>query len=87
MPEAPPAHTDRIPRGPYRLRLTDKILVALHQACDQGDLEVAEHLLNVVEMMLRRASGNRRMASPRNVETLVAAHERLWGLRHPDDGK
>lgn len=65
-------------------RLTDKILVAFHHACDQADLEVAGRLLQVLELMLTRrpltADGNRR----RSMEGLVAAHERLWNLRHPD---
>lgn len=65
-------------------RLSDHILVAFHQACDQGDLEVARLLLGVVELMvatprLRQGVGDRR----RETETLVAAHERLWDLRHP----
>lgn len=64
-------------------RLTDKILIAFHHACDQSDLDVAEQLINVLEMMLTRrpvsAEGNRR----RSMEGLVAAHERLWHLRHP----
>jgi hypothetical protein len=67
----------------YSRRLSDKILIAFHHACDQGDLEVAEQLLHVLEMMLTRRpltpDGTRR----RNMESLVAAHERLWHLRHP----
>ncbi len=67
----------------YTRRLSDKILIAFHQACDQGDLEVSEQLLHVLEMMLTRRpltpDGSRR----RNMESLVAAHERLWYLRHP----
>ena len=66
-------------------RLTDKILVAFHHACDQRDLDVAEQLLQILEMMLTRrpltAEGNRR----RSMEGLVAAHERLWNLRHPEE--
>ena len=65
-------------------RLSDKILVAFHQACDLGDLEVAEQLLQILEMMMTRrplpADGNRR----KSIETLVAAYERLWYLRHPE---
>ncbi len=65
-------------------RLSDKILVAFHQACDTGELDVAEQLLRILETMTSRkpvlADGNRR----RNIESLVAAHERLWHLRHPD---
>jgi hypothetical protein len=68
----------------YTRRLSDKVLVAFHHACDQGDFEVAEHLLHVLEMMLTRRpltpDGTRR----RNMESLVAAHERLWHLRHPE---
>jgi len=67
----------------YTRRLSDKILIAFHHACDQGDLEVGEQLLHVLEMMLTRRpltpDGNRR----RNMEGLVAAHQRLWHLQHP----
>jgi hypothetical protein len=77
-PSSTPAGTPR-----YSRRLSDKILLAFHHACDQGDLEVAEQLLHVLEMMLIRRpltpDGGRR----RNMESLVAAHERLWHLRHP----
>ena len=67
----------------YTRRLSDKILIAFHHACDQADFEVAEQLLRILEMMLTRRpltpDGTRR----RNMESLVAAHERLWHLRHP----
>lgn len=67
----------------YTRRLSDKILIAFHQACDQSDLEVAEQLLRILEMMVSRKpltpDGSRR----KNMESLVAAHERLWYLRHP----
>ena len=33
-------------------RLSDKILIAFHQACDLEDFEVAERLLKVVETVL-----------------------------------
>ncbi len=65
-------------------RLSDKILVAFHQACDQSDFEVAEQLLRVLEMMLTRRPVTPDTNRRRNIETLVAAHERLWHLRHPD---
>src|SRR5579864_8944368 len=67
----------------YTRRLSDKILIAFHHACDQADFEVAEQLLHILEMMLSRRpltpDGTRR----RNMERLVAAHDRLWHLRHP----
>jgi hypothetical protein len=65
-------------------RLSDKILVAFHHACDAQDLLVAEQLLKTLEGMLTRRGvppeQNRRKA----LESLVAAHERLWHLRHRD---
>src|ERR1700675_4913760 len=79
------AANDHDPNGAprYTRRLSDKILIAFHHACDQADFEVAEQLLHILEMMLTRrpltADGTRR----RNMESLVAAHERLWHLRHP----
>jgi hypothetical protein len=78
------AGTSGAPR--YTRRLSDKILIAFHHACDQADFEVAEQLLHILEMMLTRRpltpDGTRR----RNMESLVAAHERLWHLRHPNTG-
>jgi hypothetical protein len=69
----------------YSRRLSDKILIAFHHACDQADFEIAEQLLHILEMMLTRrpltADGNRR----RSMESLVAAHERLWHLRHANE--
>jgi hypothetical protein len=66
-------------------RLSDKILIAFHQACDLADFEVAERLLKVVETVLAvpRPIDRER----REQEALVAAHERLWQLRHPDAGE
>jgi hypothetical protein len=65
-------------------RLSDKILVAFHQACDTAELDVAEQLLGILEKMMSKRptanEGNRR----RNMESLVAAFERLWHLRHPE---
>src|SRR5215212_7535438 len=67
-------------------RLSDKILIAFHHACDQGDFEVAEQLLRILEMMLTRRPVSPDTNRRRNMESLVAAHERLWHLRHPDLG-
>src|SRR5438132_158739 len=78
-----PRETTHAAAPRYSRRLSDKILIAFHHACDQADFEVAEQLLQVLEMMLTRRplspDGTRR----RNMESLVAAHERLWHLRHP----
>lgn len=76
----------RSPSGPPRhtRRLSDKILIAFHHACDQGDYEVAEDLLRILEMMLTRRPVAPDVNRRKNMESLVAAHERLWLLRHPD---
>jgi hypothetical protein len=74
----PPRHTRR---------LSDKILIAFHHACDQGDYEVAEELLRILEMMLTRRPVAPDVNRRKNMESLVAAHERLWLLRHPDSNE
>jgi hypothetical protein len=77
-----PRQSQGAPR--YSRRLSDKILLAFHHACDQGDYEIAEQLLHILETMLTRRTvppdANRR----KSIESLVAAHERLWHLRHPE---
>jgi hypothetical protein len=80
----PPAATtaNRAPR--QTRRLSDKILIAFHQACDQHDLEVAEQLLAVLEMVVAGRRHQPTTPDRRSTESLVAAYERLWHLRHPD---
>jgi hypothetical protein len=67
----------------YTRRLSNKVLIAFDHACDQGDVELAEQLLHVLEMTLNRwpltPDGTRR----RNIDSLVAAHEWLWQVRRP----
>ncbi len=70
-------------RRRYTRRLSDKILIAFHQACDGGELDVAGELLRVCVVVLNRPAHPGRDRR-RNVETLVAAYERLWLLRNPD---
>ena len=71
------------PAPRYTRRLSDKVLIAFHHACDQGDFDVAEQLLHVLEMMVRRRDISPDINRRRSMDTLVAAHERLWYLRHP----
>jgi hypothetical protein len=61
-------------------RLSDKILIAFHHACDQGDHVTAKALLDTLEFMMTRQTvpSSRRKIT----EGLVAAHERLWSIRH-----
>jgi hypothetical protein len=71
-------------RPPRRRRVSDTVLIAGHFACDQGDLEVAQRLLSIVEFMLRCPPPEGRRERRGNAQPLVAAHERLWILRHPE---
>jgi len=64
--------------------LSDKILIAFHHACDQSDFEVANDLLVILEKMLKRPSSGSDSNRRKSIESLVAAHERLWLLRHPE---
>jgi len=75
-------NTPATPR--HTRRLSDKILIAFHQACDQGDLEVAQELLLVLEKMVTRRPTMPDQNRRKSMESLVAAHERLWLLRHPE---
>jgi len=67
----------------YSRRLSDKILIAFHQACDQADYDIAEQLLHILETMLKRRPVTTDTNRRRSMESLVAAHERLWYLKHP----
>jgi hypothetical protein len=81
-----PAQTDETHYSPklrHARRLSDKILIAFHQACDQRDIEVAGQLLGVLEFMTKRIPNLPNGEKRRAQEYLVAAQERLWQIRHP----
>jgi hypothetical protein len=78
-PDDPPANG--VPQ--QTRRLSDKILIAFHQACDQRDLEVAEVLLRMLEVVTSPGRGQAGTPDGRGAESLVAASERLDRLRHP----
>jgi hypothetical protein len=65
-------------------RLSDWVLITFHFACDEGDLEVAEQLIAILAHMLRRAPPEGHPDRRINSQPLIAAHERLWTLRHPE---
>jgi hypothetical protein len=74
---------DDLPHKPRRLSGT--ILVAFHSACDQGEFEVAESLIVVLEHVIMRPMTIGMKERYGEIEALVASHERLWYLRHPDE--
>lgn len=65
-------------------RLSDKLLIAFHHACDQADFDVANDLLVILEKMLKRPTSGLDSNRRKSMENLIAAHERLWLLRHPE---
>ncbi len=69
---------------PHGRRLADKILVAFHMACDQADIEVAVQLLDILESIITLPRKPGSITVRRSCGGLVAAHERLWPLRHPE---
>lgn len=81
-----PSQLVEIPSPPprYSRRLSDKILIAFHQACDQGDYEIAERLLHLLEIMVVRRTPHPDANRRKSMDGLVAAYERLWCLRHPE---
>lgn len=83
FPPAPPAErAASLPR--YTRRLSDKLLMVFHSACDQGRLDVAESVLDLAEQVVRRdpppAQPERRR---QDMVAIVQAYERLWELRNP----
>jgi hypothetical protein len=82
--EAEPPSAGGAPAQRYTRRLSDKVLMAFHFACDQSDVEVARPLLDVLELMTRRRPASPDGREHRVIESLVAAHERLWQIQHPE---
>jgi hypothetical protein len=77
----------QLPKAPelrYTRRLSDKILIAFHCACDQANIEVAEQLLRVLEFMVKKEPRPPAGKERRSQDDLVAAHLRLWLLKHPE---
>ena len=73
--EIGPSHGQRRSR-----RLSDKILLTFHAACDVRELEVARQLLATLEWLIQRSNSRSPTELRRSTEALVAAHERLWNL-------
>jgi hypothetical protein len=61
-------------------RLSDKIRVAFHTACDKGTFEIAERLLNQLDELIRRPPILPSGVDRRHPESLAALDERLANL-------
>jgi hypothetical protein len=64
-------------------RLSDKILSAFDQACEQKQIEVAEHLLRALEICLTRHGGRGKEDKRGELGPVVEAYARLEALRRP----
>lgn len=62
-------------------RLSDKILGAFNQACDQNQIDTAEHLLHALEVAVTRYGGHPNADKRKSIAEVVDAYERLHALR------
>jgi len=65
----------------YDRRLSDKLLVAFDQACDQNFMAVAELLLRALEIALTREGGANRVDKRQDLGPVIAAYARLKELQ------
>ena len=61
-------------------RLSDKIRIAFHTACNEGAFEIAERLLNQLDALIRRPPILPNGVDRRQPESLAALDERLMNL-------
>jgi hypothetical protein len=61
----------------YDRRLSDKLMVAFDQACDQGFVSVAELLLQALEVCLDGEGTLRRVEKRQELGTVISAYARL----------
>ena len=67
-------------------RLPERIIAAVHQTCDVGDLGIASQLLAVLDVIVEKKNcGGVGSEHQRLMKAIVSAHERLWHLRHPSE--
>lgn len=65
----------------YTRRLSDKILFAFNQACDQGYFDVAEVLIRALELALTRQGGYGKTDNRQNLQAVTDAYARLQTLK------
>ena len=71
-----------MPQAPVYRRLSDKLIAAFEQACDQDDIEIAEAILKALDLALTGEEGKGRSGERRG-ETgpIVEAFGRLEKLK------
>ena len=67
-------------------RLADKVIVALNQACDQNEIEIAEHLLHALELILSGYGGDTSIEKRKELSDIVEAFSRTLALKRQSVG-
>lgn len=65
-------------------RLSDKLLSAFDQACERGELDVAELLVRALELTLTRAGGKGSVDQRLELGPVIETYARLKQLRSLD---
>jgi hypothetical protein len=65
----------------YTRRLSDKLLAAFHQACDQKQIEIAETVLKALELALTHEGRDRNADRRGETGPVVEAFARLQELK------
>jgi hypothetical protein len=65
-------------------RLSDKLLSAFDQACERGELDVAELLVRALELTLTRAGGKGSVDHRLELGPVIETYARLKQLRSLD---
>jgi hypothetical protein len=67
---------------PPMRRISDKVLAAFNQACDMGDLDVAEMLLRVLELILTKQGGADSDDKRGELGAVMDAYGRLLSIKN-----
>jgi hypothetical protein len=65
----------------YTRRLSDKILMAFNQACEQRAVEVAGLLIQALELALTKEGGPGKVDHRKDLEAVFQAFDRLKNVR------
>lgn len=65
----------------YTRRLSDKILMAFHQACEQHAVEVAALLIQALELALTKEGGLGKVDNRKNLEAVFEAFDKLKNVQ------
>ena len=68
---------------PPMRRLSDKLLAAFNQACEQGYADIAEMLLRTLELALTREGGAQSSDKRTELGPVIEAYSRLLNLKNP----